>query len=51
MSLRHHFRFHWTFLLIAALIPLVELILPGNHHFGDLLRPVFIMAIDRKSVV
>ena len=43
--LHHHFRFHWTFLLIAALIPLVELILPGNRHFGDLLRPVFIMAM------
>jgi branched-chain amino acid transport system permease protein len=44
-SLRHHFRFHWTFLLIAAVIPILEFILPGYPHFGDLLRPVFIMAM------
>lgn len=38
-------RFHWTFLAIAALIPLFELLLPGGRRVGDLLRPIFIMAI------
>lgn len=38
-------RFHWTFLLVAALIPILELALLGNRHVGDLLRPVFIMAM------
>ncbi len=31
--------------MVAALIPLVELLLPGHPHVGDLLRPIFIMAI------
>jgi branched-chain amino acid transport system permease protein len=31
--------------LIAALIPILELALPGHRHVGDLLRPVFIMAM------
>jgi branched-chain amino acid transport system permease protein len=38
-------RFHWTFLLVAALIPILELAMPGHRHVGDLLRPVFIMAM------
>jgi|ERR1051325_1315480 branched-chain amino acid transport system permease protein len=42
---RHRLRFHWIFLAVAALIPLLELLLPAAHRFGDLLRPIFIMAI------
>ena len=38
-------RFHWSFLVVAALIPLLELALPGHRQVGDLLRPVFIMAV------
>lgn len=38
-------RFHWTFLLLAALIPLLELALPRSWQFGSLLRPIFLMAI------
>ena len=38
-------RFHWTFLLLAALVPLLELALPQSWHFGELLRPIFLMAI------
>ena len=37
--------FHWSFLVVAALIPLIELLLPGHPHVGDLLRPIFIMAM------
>ena len=37
--------FHWSFLVVAALIPLIELLLPGHAHIGDLLRPIFIMAM------
>jgi branched-chain amino acid transport system permease protein len=37
--------FHWSFLAVAALIPLVELLLPGHPRIGDLLRPIFIMAM------
>jgi branched-chain amino acid transport system permease protein len=38
-------RFHWSFLLVAALIPLLELALPPSYRFGDLLRPIYIMAM------
>jgi len=37
--------FHWTFILVAALIPVIELLLPGQHRVGDLLRPILIMAM------
>jgi len=37
--------FHWSFLVVAALIPIIELLLPGHPHVGDLLRPIFIMAM------
>src|SRR5579871_5848619 len=42
---RKRILFHWWFLAAAALIPVVELVLPGNYHFGNLLRPIFIMAM------
>jgi branched-chain amino acid transport system permease protein len=45
MAARRKFLFHWSFLLVAALIPVVELALPGNRHVGDVLRPIFIMAM------
>ena len=38
-------RFHWLALIVAALIPMVELALPGDWRAGELLRPIFIMAI------
>lgn len=41
----HRVRFHWILLLLAALIPLLELVLPPGWHFGELLRPIFLMAI------
>ena len=45
MPTRRAIPFHWSFLIVAALIPLFELAFPGNHHVGDLLRPIFIMAM------
>ena len=45
MAARRKILFHWSFLLVAALIPLIEWALPGNHRVGDLLRPIFIMAM------
>lgn len=45
MAARPKILFHWTFLIVAALIPLIELILPGHPRIGDLLRPIFIMAM------
>jgi len=45
MAARRTIPFHWSFLIVAALIPLIELAIPGNHHVGDLLRPIFIMAM------
>ena len=45
MATRPKILFHWAFLIIAALIPLIELALPGNYRVGDLLRPIFIMAM------
>jgi len=45
MATQRRILFHWLFLLVAALIPVVELALPGRLHFGDLLRPIFIMAM------
>jgi branched-chain amino acid transport system permease protein len=41
----HRLRFHWTFLAVIALIPLVETVFPHQRHLGELLRPIFIMAI------
>jgi branched-chain amino acid transport system permease protein len=38
-------RFHWVFLLAAAVLPVVEMLLPAHRHLAELLRPVFIMAI------
>jgi branched-chain amino acid transport system permease protein len=38
-------RFHWLFLAGAALLPLIEALFPHQRHLGELLRPVFIMAI------
>src|SRR5258708_19160754 len=37
--------FQCSFLVVAALVPLIELILPGHPYVGDLLRPIFIMAM------
>ena len=45
MPAKRRILFHWAFLLVAALIPLIELVLPGHPQIGDLLRPIFIMAI------
>lgn len=45
MSARRPWRFHWTFLALAALIPVVELILPRGWIIGDLLRPILIIAM------
>ena len=39
------FRFHWAFLLAAAAVPVVGLFVPAVRTFGELLRPIFIMAI------
>ena len=38
-------RFHWAFLLIAALVPVIGLFVPVARNVGELLRPIFIMAI------
>jgi branched-chain amino acid transport system permease protein len=38
-------RFHWLFLATAAVVPLLELVLPVGWRVGELLRPIFIMAI------
>ena len=38
-------RFHWMFLVIAALVPVVGLFVPAARNLGELLRPIFIMAI------
>ena len=38
-------RFHWAFLLVAALVPVVGLFVPAARSLGELLRPIFIMAI------
>jgi len=45
MATRRRILFHWSFLLVAALIPVVELVLPGHPHIGDVLRPILIMAM------
>ncbi len=45
MAVPRRIPFHWSFLVVAALIPLIELLLPGHPHIGDLLRPIFIMAM------
>src|SRR5215470_7882786 len=45
MAARRKILFHWAFLLVAAFIPLIELVFPGDHHVGDLLRPILIMAM------
>ena len=45
MAARRTIPFHWSFLIVAALIPLIELLIPGDHHIGALLRPIFIMAM------
>jgi branched-chain amino acid transport system permease protein len=45
MPARSRILFHWWFLSAAALIPLLELAVPGDRHIGDLLRPILIMAI------
>jgi branched-chain amino acid transport system permease protein len=37
--------FHWSFLAVAALLPLLEMLVPTQHHFASLLRPIFIIAI------
>jgi branched-chain amino acid transport system permease protein len=42
---RHHVRFHWVFIVLAALLPVVELLLPQHRHVAELLRPIFLMAI------
>lgn len=36
--------FHWLFLAVAALLPILELAFPA-HRFASLLRPIFIIAI------
>jgi branched-chain amino acid transport system permease protein len=45
MGTRRRILFHWAFLAAAALLPLVEATFPHQRHLGELLRPVFIMAI------
>ena len=37
--------FHWAFLAVAAVLPVVEATFPHQRHFSELLRPIFIMAI------
>jgi branched-chain amino acid transport system permease protein len=41
----HRVRFHWLFLVGAALLPVVEMLFPHQRHLAALLRPIFIMAI------
>ena len=38
-------RFHWAFLAVAAIIPLLELALPADWRIGDKLRPIFIFSL------
>ncbi len=38
-------KFHWVFLALAALLPVVEMLFPHQRHLGELIRPIFIMAI------
>jgi branched-chain amino acid transport system permease protein len=45
MGRGRRFQFHWAFLTAAALLPLIELALPRDFHIGDLLRPIFVMAV------
>ena len=45
MATQRRILFHWSFLVIAALLPLVEVFVPHQYHFATLLRPIFIMAI------
>lgn len=45
MATKWRIPFHWSFLAVAAVLPLVELLLPTQHHFVSLLRPIFIIAI------
>ena len=37
--------FHWAFLVAAAILPGIEALFPHQRHLGELLRPIFIMAI------
>jgi branched-chain amino acid transport system permease protein len=45
MAQRRRILFHWGFLAVAAVLPLVEATFPHQRHLGELLRPIFIMAI------
>jgi branched-chain amino acid transport system permease protein len=45
MATRRRILFHWAFLAAAALLPLIEATFPHQRHLGELLRPIFIMAI------
>jgi len=38
-------QFHWLFLVIVAVVPLAELVLPQGWRIAALLRPIFIMAM------
>jgi branched-chain amino acid transport system permease protein len=38
-------RFHWVFLVVAAFVPVIGLFVPAARSVGELLRPIFIMAI------
>ncbi len=38
-------RFQWIFLAVAAAVPVIEAVFPHQRHLGELLRPIFIMAI------
>jgi branched-chain amino acid transport system permease protein len=45
MAGRRRILFHWVFLAVAALLPVIEATFPHQRHLADLLRPIFIMAI------
>ena len=36
---------HWVILIIIALLPLLDLVLPREYRIADLVRPILIFAI------
>ena len=43
--MKARWQFHWLFLVIVAVVPLAELVLPQGWRIAALLRPIFIMAM------
>jgi branched-chain amino acid transport system permease protein len=37
--------FHWSFLVAAAILPVIEALFPHQRNLSELIRPIFIMAI------